>query len=79
MQIDAYLEEVNLRLLSSNQTESMCGPVTKLECWTNLLNPLRDKSILTNFRDVAKFLGLFDVLVSFYTAINKILSVVLIL
>ena len=29
MQIDANLEEVNLRPLSSNQTEAMCGPVTK--------------------------------------------------
>ena len=36
MQIDAYLE-VNLRSLSSNQTESMTEPVTKQECLTPLL------------------------------------------
>ena len=37
MQIDAYLEKVNLRPLSSNQTVSMSGPVTKQECLTALL------------------------------------------
>ena len=37
MQIDAYLEEVNLRPLSSNQTESMSRPVTKQECLNFLL------------------------------------------
>ena len=36
MQIDACLE-VNLRPLSSNQTESMSGPITKQECLTALL------------------------------------------
>ena len=44
MQIDAYLEEVNLRPLSSNQTESMSGPVTKQECLTALLKMSNDKS-----------------------------------
>ena len=36
MQIDTYLEEVNLRSLSSNQIESMSRPVTKQECFTTL-------------------------------------------
>ena len=44
MQVDAYLEEVNLRALSSNQTESMSGPVTKQECLTALLKMSNNKS-----------------------------------
>ena len=44
MQIDAYLEEVNLRPLLSNQTESMSGPVTKQECLAALLKMSNDKS-----------------------------------
>ena len=44
MQIDAYLEEVNLRPLSSNQTESMSGPVTKQECLSALLKMSNNKS-----------------------------------
>ena len=44
MQIDAYLEEVNLRSLSSNQTESMSGPVTKQQCLTALLKMSNNKS-----------------------------------
>ena len=43
MQIDAYLEEVNLRPLS-NQTESMSGPVTKQKCLTALLKMSNNKS-----------------------------------
>ena len=37
MQIDAYLEEINLRPLLSNQIESMYGPYTKQRCLTALL------------------------------------------
>ena len=37
MQIDAYLEEINLRPFSSNQIEPMHGPVTKQGCLTALL------------------------------------------
>ena len=44
MQTDAYLEEVNLRPLSSNQTESMSGPVTKQECLNALLQMSNNKS-----------------------------------
>ena len=44
MQIDAYLEEVNLRPLSSNQIESICGQVTKQECLTALLKISNNKS-----------------------------------
>ena len=43
MQIDAYLEEINLRQLSSNQIESMYGPVTKQECLTALLKMSNNK------------------------------------
>ena len=44
MQIDAYLEEVNLRPLSSNQTVSMSQPVTKQKCLTALLKMSNNKS-----------------------------------
>ena len=44
MQIDAYLEEVNLRPLSSYQTESISGPVTKQEYLTALLKMSNNKS-----------------------------------
>ena len=44
MQIDAYLEKVNLRPLSLNQTESMSGPVIKQECLTALLKMSSNKS-----------------------------------
>ena len=44
MQIDAYIEEMNLRPLSSNQTESMSGPITKQECLTALLKISHNKS-----------------------------------
>ena len=44
MQIDAYLKEVNLHPLLSNQTESMSGPVTKQECLTALLKMSNNKS-----------------------------------
>ena len=44
MQIDAYLEEVNLRPLSSNQTKSISGPVTKQECLTALPEMSNNKS-----------------------------------
>ena len=37
MQIDANLEEVNLRPLSLSETESTFGPFTKQECLTALL------------------------------------------
>ena len=37
MQIDANLEEVNLRPLSLSETKSTFGPVTKQECLTALL------------------------------------------
>ena len=44
MQIDAYLEEVNLRPLLSNQTKSMSGAVTKQECLTAMLKMCNNKS-----------------------------------
>ena len=44
MQIDAYLEEINLRSFSSNQIESMDGPVTKQGCLTALLKMSNNKS-----------------------------------
>ena len=44
MQIEANLEEVNLNPLSSNQTESMSGPVTKQECLTALHKMSNNKS-----------------------------------
>ena len=44
MQVDAYLEEVNLRPLLSNQTESMSGRVPKQECLTALLKMSNNKS-----------------------------------
>ena len=43
MQIDAYLEKVNLRPLSSNQTECMSEPVTNQECLTALLKMSNNK------------------------------------
>ena len=44
MQIDAYLEKVNLLPLSSHQTESMSGPVTKQDFLTALLKMSNNKS-----------------------------------
>ena len=44
MRIDAYLEEVNLRPLSSNQTESISGSVTNQERLTALLKMSNNKS-----------------------------------
>ena len=43
MQINAYLEEINLRPLSSNVIESMYGPVTKQGCLTALLKMSNSK------------------------------------
>ena len=43
MHIDACLEEVNLRRLSSNQTESMSGSVSKQECLTAFLKMSNNK------------------------------------
>ena len=43
MQNDTYLE-VNLRLLSSNHTKSMYGPVIKQEFLTALLEMSNNKS-----------------------------------
>ena len=71
MQIDAYLEEVNLRSLSSNQTESMSGPVTKQECLTALLKMSNNKSPGSDGFNVEFYKFFWMILmIFFYKAIN---------
>ena len=68
MQIDAYVE-VNLRPLSSNQTESMSGPVTKQECLTALLKMSHNKSSGSDVWNFINFFGMI-LMICFYKASN---------
>ena len=70
MQIDAYLEEANLRPLLSNQIKFMSGPVTK-QCLTTLLKMSNNKSPGSDgfIVEFYKFIGMI-LIIFFYEATN---------